>query len=446
MIFVTRWASTGIFHWIMGLGSDAFFKAALDTILDGVIIIDARGRIRYVNPALVRLFGYDDADELTGQSMNVLVPSGKDRENHDKHLDSYLRTGRARVIGKGREVAAQRKDGTVFPIWLSVNEYQFDGQRFMVGVLNDFTEQKKTEKTLAGLARELDQSLTQRTKELAGTVNRLLKINLQLKKEIREKEATAIALKNSQETLKLALQKERHLNEMKSRFLSMASHEFKTPLSAILSSASILERYTEAHQQDKRVKHIAKIKRMIRQLNDVLNDFLSVERLDGREIPLRYTDVNLKAFLKTLVEEADMLKIGQKIVLKYRAATQVLHTDSNILRMIIRNLLSNAVKYSDEGTKIQLIVGERGGYLEIKVKDEGIGIPESEQKYIFTRFFRSTNAAHIKGTGLGLAIVKRYVEALNGQVSFKSTVGKGSVFIIKLPLDGGEKKEKSSGH
>lgn len=417
----------------MNIESDLLLKAIIESTSDGIIVIDCKGIIHFVNDSTCQLFGYSRA-ELVGVSMNVLLPSGVKPKHHDQYLHNYVETGHAKVIGIGREVEGKRKDGTNFPFWINVNETKIEDKIFFTGLVHDLTEQKKTERALTALAKDLEKKIAQRTKELAQSVNKLLKINVQLEKEIKNKESSEIALKHSQETLMIALQQEKNLNEMKSRFLSMASHEFKTPLSAILSSASILKRYTESDQQDKREKHIEKIKRMIRQLNDVLNDFLSVERLDGNDIEVTKGVFVIRDFMTNVIEEMEgILKQGQTIVVNYLADVKDIYQDAHVLRIVLRNLLSNAAKYSEEEKKIEVEINKMGSNLIIRIKDEGIGIPKKEQAYIFTRFYRSTNASNIKGTGLGLAIAQRYLNALGGEISFTSEYRKGSIFEIRLP-------------
>lgn len=429
----------------MNQESEGLLQAVIESTVDGIITISDQGIIQFVNDSTTRLFGYTKG-ELVGNSINMLLPSNVLPAQHDQYLKDYLRSGRAKIIGIGREVNGQRKDGSTFPFWLSVNETRVGDEIYFTGLVHDLSEQKKTERALTELTRELEAKVAQRTHELADAVNRLLKINVQLETEVQEKAAKEIALRNSEEELKIALQKEKHLNEMKSRFLTMASHEFKTPLSAILSSASILSRYTTTEQQPNRERHIVKIKKMIRQLNDVLNDFLSAERMDGNEISVSPSAMNLKDLVVMVVEEMEpILKGGQSIVIDYLSKDEDLYQDSNILRIILRNLLSNSIKYSEKGQKIELEVQTKGGAYILKIKDEGIGIPVDEQPYIFTRFYRSSNASNIQGTGLGLAIVERYVHVLGGTISFKSKEQEGSTFIIKMPKSNG-KEEKNIGH
>ncbi len=425
----------------MDKGSEGLMKAVIESTVDGIITINHKGIIQFVNDSTTKLFGYDK-EELVGNSINMLLPSDVLPKQHDQYLANYLSSGQAKIIGIGREVKGKRKDGSIFPFWLSVNETRINGQVLFTGLVHDLSVQKRTERALMELTRELEAKVAQRTHELADAVNRLLKINVQLENEVQEKAAKEIALKNSEEELRVALQKEKHLNEMKSRFLSMASHEFKTPLSAILSSASILSRYTTTEQQEHRVRHISKIKKMIRQLNDVLNDFLSVERMEGNEIEVSPISFDLYEFVCGVVDEMEsVLKKGQTVNIKYLAKEKQIFQDSNILRIILRNLLSNSIKYSKEGQTIELEVQAKKQSFVLNIKDNGIGIPVDEQPYIFTRFYRSSNASNIQGTGLGLAIVERYVHVLGGKISFQSREGEGSIFEINLPKENGKEKE-----
>ena len=233
-----------------------------------------------------------------------------------------------------------------------------------------------------------------------------------------------------------ALQKERQLNELKSRFVSMASHEFRTPLSTVLSSVSLIEKYIEKGDLDKTEKHIDRVKNAVSGLTEILNDFLSVEKLESNKYEINPVDFDYKEFVEDIVEEMrTIIKSGQEIELTLDAEKTQISSDPKTLKNILYNLISNAIKYSDEGKKIYFSNQIKNGQLEISVRDEGIGIPDDDQKELFGRFFRAKNATNIKGTGLGLNIVKKYVEMLNGDITFESVLNKGTTFRIIIPLN-----------
>jgi two-component system, LuxR family, sensor kinase FixL len=257
--------------------------------------------------------------------------------------------------------------------------------------------------------------------------------NQQLQHEIQERKAVAQALKRVEEDLREALKKEQELGMLKSRFVSMASHEFRTPLSTILSSASLMIQYVKEEQQDKREKHFQKIRSSVDMLTTILNDFLSLSRLEEGRVEAALADFDIQDFCKETMDDVQMiLKPNQTLKLTHPTHQVMVNLDKKLLKLIFINLLSNASKYSNDDSDINCAIELQNNKLQISISDTGIGIPEEEQKHLFDRFFRASNATHIKGTGLGLHIVKRYAELMNGTVSFDSTFGKGSTFTLSF--------------
>ena len=240
-------------------------------------------------------------------------------------------------------------------------------------------------------------------------------------------------LKMVEVELEKALQHEKDLNELKSRFVSMASHEFRTPLSTISSSATLLSKYQETAQQEKRDKHISRIKNSVSNLIHILNDFLSLSKLEEGMIEPDKEEINLPKLLEDIQEEITaLIEKGQTIELACQTNT-IIYSDQKLIRNIMINLLSNAVKYSFDNTIIKFGCEVKDKHIQISVENQGIGIPYDEQKNLFTRFFRAENAMNIKGTGLGLNIVQRYVSLLKGSISFHSVPNETTSFTIKLP-------------
>lgn len=228
-----------------------------------------------------------------------------------------------------------------------------------------------------------------------------------------------------------ALEHQKELSEMKSRFVSVASHEFRTPLSSILSSISILGKYSEADLQKKKEKHIDRIRSSVKNITHILDDFLSLEKLKHDKTELKTESFDLPELCDEVVDEVFFIKKpGQKINYHHTGTSTVNNLDRKVLRNVITNLLSNAIKFSDENKPIDLLTAVQDGQITIVVKDEGIGISKDESKHVFGIFFRARNAEHIQGTGLGLNIVKRHVEMMGGTIDFKSELGKGSAFTL----------------
>ena len=227
-----------------------------------------------------------------------------------------------------------------------------------------------------------------------------------------------------------SLKKEKELNELKSKFVSLASHEFRTPLSTILTSVSLINRYAANEDLEKRQKHIERIRISVKNLTEILNDFLSIEKLEAGIIQLNKSDFDFVNFAEDLSEEMNSIsKPGQKIIFSHSGASQY-HSDKQHLRHICINLLNNAIKYSPENSEIKFDTRLNNNGLTIKVIDDGIGIPAEDQTNLFDRFFRAGNVTAIQGTGLGLNIVRRYVDLLNGSITFESTEGKGTTFTL----------------
>ncbi|NNK88988.1 MAG: PAS domain-containing sensor histidine kinase [Saprospiraceae bacterium] len=394
-------------------------EAIIETAIDGIITIDKYGNIESVNSAVLNMFGFS-REEMLGNNIKMLMPQPYKRE-HDDYLENYTKTRHPKIIGIGREVEGCKKSGEVFPIRLAVSEVKLNDRVIYTGIVHDLSEIKGIEEELRESNERLEEKVEERTNELESVVNKLLFTNKQLER--------------SQGKLKEALEKERILNELKSRFVSMASHEFRTPLSTVMSSASIISKYTDEQSNDKRQKHVERIKSAVSNLTGILNDFLSLSKLEENKVDLVLKDMNFVELIDTVADEIrGLLKDGQQIVQMTTGDSRPVKTDIRILKNVLFNLVSNAIKYSPENTTIRCHATYLKEALIIEIIDEGIGIPENEQKYMFERFFRASNVENIQGTGLGLNIVKRYLDLLNGNITFTSAPKKGSNFRVRIPI------------
>ena len=412
--------------------SDALLAAIIETAIDGIVIIDAHGIIQTLNPAAARLFGYLP-EEVLGQNVKVLMGSPH-REAHDDYIGHYQETGHARIIGIGREIEGRKKNGEMFPARLAVSEIKWDNLSIFAGFIHDLSDVKTAEKKILDLNAELEQKVRLRTDELQSAVNKLLSINKQLAHEVKVRESAENALRQTQADLEEALEKEKELNELKSRFVSMASHEFRTPLSTILSSTALISRYTETDQQSNRDKHLDKITSAVTTLNGILNDFLSLSKIEEGRLELKLEECSIGDMVQEVCEEIEGLtKKDQVIEMEDVSDNAVIVADKHVLRNMMYNLLSNAIKYSAESTLIHCRIWDDKDHVHVAVTDQGIGIPEADQKHLFSRFFRASNAVNIQGTGLGLNIVAGYMEKLGGSIDYESTQGEGSTFTLHLP-------------
>ncbi|MCB9041960.1 MAG: PAS domain-containing sensor histidine kinase [Lewinellaceae bacterium] len=411
--------------------SQKTLEAVINTAVDGIIVINEKGIVQMANQAASRLFGYDK-EEMTGRNVNMLMPSPH-AAKHDSYIGNYLDTGIGKIIGIGREVKGLRKDGSQFPFKLGVSRVELEGTILFAGVIHDLTEQKRAEARILYLNKELEQKVEERTEKLTEVVNKLLQSNIKLEREIKERKAAEAALRQNQEELRRSLEKEKELSELKSRFVSMASHEFRTPLTTIASSAELLGLYTESAQQEKRDKHLRRIQSSVTNLTGILGDFLSLSKLEEGKIQINPVYFTVEELGEEVVEEMQsLLKPGQKIQTDFQSGHLEAYLDKKILKNIFINLLSNAIKYSGENSTVFFQLEQDGQNISASIRDEGIGIPKEDQKHLFTRFFRAANSVNIQGTGLGLNIVKRYVDLLGGKIRFKSEEGKGTSFFVDI--------------
>jgi PAS domain S-box-containing protein len=231
-----------------------------------------------------------------------------------------------------------------------------------------------------------------------------------------------------------SIEKEKELNDMKSKFVTMASHEFRTPLSTVLSSVFLLENYTDQELENNKALHLGKIKRSVNNLTELLNDFISLGKLEEGKIKVSYSEVSVRGLLEELIPEMELVRKGnQTIRCEYIGEEDNILLDKQLLRSILLNLISNAIKYSSLNDEIKLIATLTDNDLIIKVIDQGIGIPQEEHKHIFKRFYRAQNATNIEGTGLGLNIIKKYVRLMKGTIEFQSKLNEGTTFTVTLP-------------
>ncbi|HEY6978515.1 MAG TPA: HAMP domain-containing sensor histidine kinase, partial [Chitinophagaceae bacterium] len=286
--------------------------------------------------------------------------------------------------------------------------------------------------------------------ELEKITKQVTQLNIQLEQKVQDRtkmlRETLAELEKSKEELSEALETEKELGELKSRFVTMASHEFRTPLSTILSSAFLLEKYNDPAAQEKRSKHIQRIRNAVSGMKSILEDFLSLGKLEEGTITAQMEILtSTECFIEiedTIHEMEHGLKSGQKIIFQHNG-DGVVYADKRLLKNILLNLLSNAIKFSPENSVIQVICSVEKELL-ISVKDTGIGISEEDKQHLFERFFRAKNAGNVQGTGLGLHIVTKYLELMRGTIEMESKLNEGSCFKIHIPGPLGDKSSEST--
>ncbi|WP_026753078.1 PAS domain-containing sensor histidine kinase [Sediminibacter sp. Hel_I_10] len=488
------------------------FNILLDSVSEGVIVVDQNQTIVEANSSAETMFGYN-RKELLQLPLQNLIPQNY-HTKHDQHFKGFIKQNKHRQMGQGRDIFGLKKNGVIFPIEASLNPFNIYGQNFIMALVVDITERKKLEEEKIHLAKIFLESLNEiyvfdsktlkfinanhgaqknigygleelvtmtpldikpnfteaqfriQLKDLSdGTKEKIefdtihkrksgstYPVNVHLQRSVLGDKNVFLAIiiditeqKNYTSTLektvalrtkelKIALAAEKELNDLKTKFLSMVSHEFKTPLSGILTSTILLSKYKQTEQQEKREKHIKTITDKVQYLNAILSDFLSVEKLANGKINYKFTKFNLSKVLNEVIYNANMLlKDGQQINYPKHIDEIYLFQDEKILELSLSNLIYNAIKYSSENTTIDISISQNEHQTTFKIKDEGIGIPEKDQKNIFNRYFRAENALLMQGTGIGLFIVKDHLKKLNGSITFKSIENEGSTFIIELP-------------
>lgn len=538
------------------------FGALMDYASIGVIVVNREFRIVLMNNSTLHLFGYKKK-ELSGINIETLIPSSSQKK-YKQHLSNYFTYPENPSLGFSMELIAVKKNGSEFPVEVSIGNFKTDKENFAILFVNDITLRKEVEDEIRKLNFQLELKVKERTDELDVTIARLeeqiqetekakaelekvmqyqkavldssgamiiatgpngiitlfnqaaenllgykadevigkcdpsifhdidetrksaIKYSKELGKQISpgfeayvaksrgnvvnknewtyvKKDGTRFPVslsitafrnnqneitgflgvavdisetKKTEEELKKALSREIELNEMKSRFVSIASHEFRTPLSTVLSSTYLLQKYTQTDEQPKREKHINRIVSSVTLLTDMLDDLLNVGKIEEGKVSPKFSLFNLKEHIENNIEEIkSLLKKGQQIIFNHNGKDQVL-LDPSMLSHIVMNLLSNGIKFSPEGTSILIDSKISGSLLEITVRDQGIGISKEDQQHLFERFYRSKHAVDVQGTGLGLYIVQKYTELMNGKVECKSDPGNGTEFLIKIEMMG----------
>lgn len=387
--FVRRWARNSASRGA-GYGTPARLKvpahfeqmlhSIVDTVIDGIITIDDKGIIATFNPAAERIFGYL-GHEVIGRNVSILM-SGLDRGRHDEYIANYLRTGHAKIIGIGREVTAQRKDGSLFPAELGVSEFRLGRARFFTGIVRDITERKK-----------LEQELYRRMRQLAEA------------------------------------------DQRKDQFIGLLSHELRNPLAPVRNGLQIL-RHADA-QDVHRV--VTMMDRQVAHMTRLIDDLLDVSRLTSGKIELRREDVPLHKVLQQAAETvaAEIALKGQRLVVENADETIVLYVDPVRIAQVVSNLLHNAMKFSETGGDIHLRVAREDDTAVIRVKDTGIGIARDKLESIFEVFVQIDASIERRrsGLGLGLTLAKNLVELHGGTVRASSAgPGCGSEFEVRLPV------------
>lgn len=416
------------------------------------LVIDKSEKVILINQNGCRMLSCQENDIIGKNWFDSFIPD--DERDSTRQLFKNLLDGKMGAMGTVENEIISTKHERKLISWKNTIIRDEKGNAMAtLSAGEDITDRKRQERLIEkaneelkhysneilALNADLEQRVQVRTEELAELIHKLEHTNSELAIEIRERRQAEELLHKNREDLRVALEKEKELSELKSRFVTMASHEFRTPLSTILSSVSLISKYNDPGQDEKRFKHVERIKSAVNNLTSILNDFLSLGKLEEGKVQCSPDEFNLVLFSQDLVSEMrEVTKKGQTILYDHQGESDMVILDKNLTRNICINLLSNAIKYSGENSKILFHTSVIGDTIKIEITDEGIGIPESEQQHVFERFFRANNAVNIQGTGLGLNIVKKYVELMNGDIQFTSIYEKGTTFTVTFNLKSNE--------
>jgi PAS domain S-box-containing protein len=347
---------------------------AFKNVQDLVYITDQNNRIIFVNQSFCDAYHYQE-EELLHKTAEFLYFQPQDIEK--KEIFS-IDNGELKT-----ETNGLRKDNSFFPISLSKTTFHNNNALNIVYIIRDITEQKQAE-----------------------------------------------------EKLKASLAKEKEINELKTSFVSMVSHDFRSPLSGILSSIDFLEYYQDTLAKEDYSEYFALIRSTCNNMLQLLEDLLVIGRSETGKIKLEPKLINLEEVCRQIIAEVQFSDQQNHVInFEYTDLHQHnIYLDYKGLRHILINLLSNAVKYSPEKTTVEFNILLDNNMVIFKIKDQGIGVPLEEQTHLFESFFRAKNVNKIQGTGLGLAIVNKYINLMQGTIKFESQLNKGTTFYVKIPL------------
>ncbi len=412
--------------------TEALFSSAIEYMASGVVITDAEGTFIRVNRGACEILG-DKEQGLLGISPDN--PSKNwwiyTLEDQPFKLEEFPLTRAIRHGAKTRnlELYVKRKDGVKRWILLNASPV-WDSTGIIVSavvIFQDITARKHAESQIMRLNEKLEDMVESRTEQLKDALE-------ELRFEVDERKRAEIELYKTQEELRLSYEAEKELNELKTRFISMVSHEYRTPLTVILSSTYIIDQFYQIQDYTSFAKQLEHIQSAVKSMTEMLEDVLIIGRQESGAIEVFHDEYDILDLCMEIKDQIEMLYKGEhEIEIEALSQRVYVKTDKNLLSHILNNLASNACKYSPISENVIMRVSESKDEIAIAVIDNGIGIPQKEQKSVFDPFFRSHNIGTIPGTGLGLAIVKRFVDMLGARLTLKSEENKGSTFTLYLP-------------
>ncbi len=376
--------------------SEARYKSVIENVIDGIVLIDTKGTIISCNSELQKIFGFHE-EELIGHKVNLLMPPDESSE-HDHHLSRYIETGKAKIIGVGRELKGRRKDGTIFPVDLGISEIHEHGKQQFVGVIRDITERKKIELTL-----------------------------------IESREQAEAALK------------------AKSEFLAMMSHELRTPLNGVIGMVQLMR---DSGLNEEQLEQLSVINDSSHALLTIIDEILDLTKIEGGRLTIKSEPFNVEALIDAI--QTLLAPQAAEKGLKFSATLEsdcsgAVVGDAGRVRQVLLNLIGNAIKFTEKGNvSLEATcrpVNANKIALHISIIDSGIGISDEDQAMLFQVFSQidSSSTRRYSGTGLGLAISKQLIDLMGGEIGMQSNQDGGSTFWIRLTLPLAEQGSDSNG-
>jgi PAS domain S-box-containing protein len=362
--------------------SSTRIQSILDNVVDGIITVDSSGTIETVNPAAAQIFGYYK-HEMIGRNIETLI-AGQYRHSKRGFIVDFT----VSLKRMGHEIIGQRKDGSLFPMYIALSKTRIDNREVYTGILQDITERKR------------------------------------LEAEVLEKERLGVAL-----------EKERELRQLKDRFISVMSHELRTPLASIQLATDMLKKYGDRASEEEKRESLENIETQVQQLSELVKDVLTISKTEFMAQDLNFEVYDLETYLRDIIEGLERTcRKTHRLIFKGVERRVEVRMDRKLLRHAFTNLLTNAIKYSPSGGEVCVSLVCEGDEVIVRVSDQGIGIPPEDLPRMFDAFHRAGNVEQFQGTGLGLAIAKQAVELHNGTISVESQLGVGTTFTIRLPL------------
>ena len=393
-----------------------YMRTLLEASLDPLVTIDKLGKITDVNRATELATGLSRKELIGNNFSDYFTDPDKAKVGFNKVItEGFVRDFPLTVSN----ISGKRTD-----VLYNATIYKNEAGEILgvFAAARDITEQKAAEIELNIYRKHLEELVKTRTEELASA-------NKKLSEEIEKEKKVEILLQES-------LAKEKELNELKTRFLSTTSHEFRTPLTSILSSMQLVQKYRKKWSDEQLDEHFIKVKYSVQNLTKLLDDILTLSRSESGKLTFSPSTMNLPKFILDIVKEVEHISNEKhEIIFNYSLKGNEYLIDPKLMNFILMNLLTNAIKYSPDGGKVELNISHYGNQIQIIVNDEGIGIPKDENDRLFEPFHRAKNTENIPGTGLGLSIVQLAVQMYNGKIDFQSELGKGTKFIVTLPLE-----------